>query len=207
MPSPQTIALFMVSALALNLTPGPAILFILSRSFGHGRAAAAVSVFGLATASVIQATAAASGLSALFVYSPLAFALVQYCGAAYLVYLGVAGFLSGGLAGIAGRNKADRRSLASAYWHGLLTDLLSCCSSSRSCRSSSTRRGASPVCRCSSSGCCSRSPGADQSRSGTLWRIARRSDRPPAPLGILQRWCSSAVLIGLGIRLALGERR
>src|SRR5438132_13555385 len=100
MPGRQTITLFMISALALNLTPEAAILFILSRSLGQGRAAAVASVFGLATASVIQAIAAASGLSALFVYSPLAFAIVRYCGAAYLVYLGVAGLLSGGLAGI-----------------------------------------------------------------------------------------------------------
>src|SRR5271165_4867569 len=125
MPSPQTIAVFMIAALALNLTPGPAILFILSRSFGQGRAAAVVSVFGLATASVIQAVAAAFGLSVLFVYSPLAFAIVKYSGAAYLVYLGIAGFLSGGLAGIVGRAETDRRrSLARAYWQGLLTDLL-----------------------------------------------------------------------------------
>ena len=54
----------MASALALNLTPGPAILFILSRCLGQGRMAAIVSVFGLATASVIHAVAAAFGLSA-----------------------------------------------------------------------------------------------------------------------------------------------
>jgi threonine/homoserine/homoserine lactone efflux protein len=124
-PSLETIALFMASALVLNLTPGPAILFILSRSFGQGRAAAVISVFGLATASVIRALAVAFGLSALFVFSPLAFAIVKYCGAAYLVYLGIAGFLSGGLAGSAGRTVTGRRrSLAAAYWQGLLTDLL-----------------------------------------------------------------------------------
>jgi threonine/homoserine/homoserine lactone efflux protein len=82
MPRLQTIALFMVSALVLNLTPGPAVLFILSRCFGEGREAAVVSVFGLATASVIHAVAAAFGLSALFLYWPLAFAVVKYCGAA-----------------------------------------------------------------------------------------------------------------------------
>ncbi len=53
MPSPQTIALFMIAALALNVTPGPAILFLLSRSMREGRSAAVVSAFGLATASVI----------------------------------------------------------------------------------------------------------------------------------------------------------
>ena len=108
MPSPQTVVLFMISALALNLTPGPAILFILSRSFGQGRAAAVASVFGLATASVIQAVAAASGLSALFACSPIAFAIVKYCGAAYLVYLGIAGYLSGGISGIAPRTGRPR---------------------------------------------------------------------------------------------------
>jgi threonine/homoserine/homoserine lactone efflux protein len=54
-------------------------------------------MLGLATGSVIQAVAAAFGLSALFVYSPLAFAIVKYCGATYLVYLGIADFLLGGL--------------------------------------------------------------------------------------------------------------
>lgn len=89
MPSLQTVVLFMASALALNLTPGPAILFILSRCLGHGRAAAIVSVFGLATASIIHVVAAAFGLSAVFSYSPIAFDILKYCGAAYLAYLGV----------------------------------------------------------------------------------------------------------------------
>src|SRR5215472_6418240 len=123
MPSWQTVAVFMISALALNLTPGPAILFILSRCLGQGRSAAVVSVFGLATASVVHAVAAAFGLSAVFVYSPLAFAVVKYCGAAYLIYLGIAGFRSGGVAGIAGRVAPGAPpSLATAYWQGLLTD-------------------------------------------------------------------------------------
>jgi threonine/homoserine/homoserine lactone efflux protein len=112
MPEPQTIALFMISALALNLTPGPAILFILSRSFGQGRAAAVASVFGLATASVIQAIAASFGLSALFVHSPFAFAIVKYCAAACLVYLGVAGFLSGASPG----SPVEPESVAGGRW-------------------------------------------------------------------------------------------
>ena len=90
-PRADTIALFMLSALALNLSPGPSILYILSRCMGQGRRAGIVSVLGLATAAVLQAFAAAFGLSALFVYSPLAFAIVKYCGAAYLVYLGLRG--------------------------------------------------------------------------------------------------------------------
>jgi len=62
-PSANTIVLFMLSALALHLSPGPSILFILSRCMAEGRRAAIVSVFGLATASVVQALAAAFGLA------------------------------------------------------------------------------------------------------------------------------------------------
>src|SRR5260221_8468230 len=125
MPSLQTILLFMATALALNLTPGPAIVFILSRCFGQGRAAAVVWVFGLATASIIHAIAVAFGLSALFAYSPLAFDIIKYCGAAYLVYLGISGFIRGGIAGaIARDDRRARPSLVTIYWQGFLTDLL-----------------------------------------------------------------------------------
>ena len=125
MPSVETIMMFMTTALALNLTPGPSILFILSRCLGQGRSVAIASVFGLATASVIQAIAAAFGLSALFVYSPLAFGIIKYCGAAYLVYLGISSFLQGGIAGVtAGITRARRHPLMTSYYQGLVTDLL-----------------------------------------------------------------------------------
>jgi threonine/homoserine/homoserine lactone efflux protein len=123
-PSVQTITLFMTTVLALNLTPGPSILFILSRCLGQGRRAAIASVFGLATASVIQTIATAFGLSALFVHSLLAFDIIKYCGAAYLVYLGVSGFLQGGVAGVTARiGSVPRRSLMKSYYQGLVADL------------------------------------------------------------------------------------
>ena len=123
MPSFHTIGLFMATALALNLTPGPAILFILSRGLGQGRGAAIASVFGLATASIMHAVAAAFGLSAVFTYSPIAFDIVRYCGAAYLMYLGVSGFFKGGLSGVAARTESSP-SLGRIYWQGFLTDFL-----------------------------------------------------------------------------------
>src|SRR5215470_5025870 len=92
--------LFMATALALNLTPGPSILFILSRCLGRERDAAIASVFGLAAASIIQALATAFGLTALFVYSPRAFDIIKYCGATYLVYLGASSYLKGRIAGV-----------------------------------------------------------------------------------------------------------
>jgi len=211
-PSPQTMALFMVSALALNLTPGPAILFILSRSFGQGRAAAVISVFGLAAASVLQAVAAAFGLSALFVYSPLAFAIVKYCGATYLVYLGITGFLSGGLAGITSRAEPGRRrSLARAYWQGLLTDLLNpkllLFFFSFLPQFVDPARG-EPSLQMLVLGLLFQVTGVPTNLAVALGggTLAALIARHPFWAGV-QRWCSSAVLIGLGIRLALSDRR
>jgi threonine/homoserine/homoserine lactone efflux protein len=122
MPASPTIMLFMVSALALNLSPGPSILYILSRSIGQGREAGLVSVFGLATATMIHAMAAALGLSTLFVYSPVAFAVVKYLGAAYLIYLGLSALLSRGA--LQPMRAAAPIPLAAIYRQGVVTDLL-----------------------------------------------------------------------------------
>src|SRR5712691_6553222 len=212
MPSAQTIALFMISALALNLTPGPAMLFILSRCLGQGRAAAVLSVLGLATASVIHAMAASFGLSALFVHSPLAFAIVKYCGAAYLVYLGIAGFLSGGIAGIGDRIVAGRRrSLTRAYCQGLFTDLLNpkllLFFFSFLPQFVEAARGA-PSTQVLVLGLLFQVTGVPTNLAVALMggSVAGLIARHPF-WGCVQRWCSSVVLIGLGVRLALSDRR
>jgi hypothetical protein len=97
--APHTIALSMISALALNLTPGPAILFVLSRALGQGRQAAMVSVFALAVASVIRAVAGAFGLAALFTHWPLAFASIKYCGSRLSDISRITGFRGGDISG------------------------------------------------------------------------------------------------------------
>jgi len=197
---------------ALNLTPGPAVLFILSRCFAEGRVAAVVSVFGLATASVIHAVAAAFGLSALFLYWPLAFAAVKYCGAAYLVYLGIAGFLSGGIAGIAGRSAPGHRSsLASAYWQGLLTDLLNpkrlLFFFSFLPQFVDPARG-EPSIQMLILGLLFQATGLPTNLAVALagGSLAGLIARHPL-WACAQRRCSSALLIGLGVHLALSERR
>lgn len=123
MPSTHSILLFMAAALALNLSPGPSILYILSRSVGQGREAGLVSVLGLATATLTHAVATALGLSTLFLYSPLTFAIVKYLGAAYLIYLGVSTLLSRGTF-YAAATTAIPSSLAMVYRQGVVTDLL-----------------------------------------------------------------------------------
>jgi threonine/homoserine/homoserine lactone efflux protein len=89
MPDPTLWGLFIAASLVLLLTPGPAVLYIVARSVAQGRAAGLVSVLGIHLGTIVHVAAAAVGLSALLVSSALAFAIVKYLGAAYLVWIGV----------------------------------------------------------------------------------------------------------------------
>ena len=83
------LGLFLAAALALLLIPGPAVLFIVTRSVAQGRRAGLISVLGIHAATLVHVGAAALGLSALLATSALAFGIVKYAGAAYLIWLGV----------------------------------------------------------------------------------------------------------------------
>jgi threonine/homoserine/homoserine lactone efflux protein len=87
--SPTLLALFIPAALALVLTPGPVVLYIVTRSVDQGRKAGLVSVLGSELGNLCHVAAAALGLSAILLTSTLAFDLVKYLGAAYLIYLGI----------------------------------------------------------------------------------------------------------------------
>jgi len=89
MPSPTTYGLFILTALALLAIPGPAVLYVVSRSIDQGRSAGLASVAGITTGTIVHVTLAAIGLSSLVLASRVAFDAVRYVGAAYLVLLGV----------------------------------------------------------------------------------------------------------------------
>jgi threonine/homoserine/homoserine lactone efflux protein len=81
--------LFLLAALVLLLTPGPAVLYIVARSVDQGRLAGLVSVLSIEVGNFFHVLAATFGLSALLMSSALAFSVVKYLGAAYLIYLGL----------------------------------------------------------------------------------------------------------------------
>jgi threonine/homoserine/homoserine lactone efflux protein len=83
----STLALFMVSVLALNLTPGPDMLFCFANGVSQGRAAGAVAALGIGAGTLVHTVAASLGLAGLLLASPLAFDIVRYVGATYLVWL------------------------------------------------------------------------------------------------------------------------
>jgi threonine/homoserine/homoserine lactone efflux protein len=114
--------LFMAATLALLLVPGPAVLYITARSANQGRLAGLVSVLAIETANFLQAVAATLGLSAILLSSALAFDVVKYLGAAYLMYLGLRKLLVAEEA--AGNAQIRPESLARIYWQGFVINLL-----------------------------------------------------------------------------------
>lgn len=122
MPAVSTLALFLLAALGILLIPGPAVLYIITRSVAQGRRAGLASVLGVELAGLTHAAAAALGLSALLLTSALAFNVVKYLGAAYLIYLGVRTFLA--------REESQQaqippsRSLSQLFAQGFLVNLL-----------------------------------------------------------------------------------
>lgn len=83
----STLICFLGASVALTLAPGPDNLFVLSQGIARGRKAAIVTALGMCSGISVHTTAAAFGISALFYSSAVAFNLVKYTGAAYLLYL------------------------------------------------------------------------------------------------------------------------
>jgi threonine/homoserine/homoserine lactone efflux protein len=89
MPDPSRLALFVGAALLLLVVPGPSVLYIVTQSVSHGRRAGIASVAGITTGTLVHIAAATVGLSALLASSALAFDIVKYLGAAYLIAVGI----------------------------------------------------------------------------------------------------------------------
>lgn len=83
------LSIFVLAALILLLTPGPAVLYIIARSMDQGRLAGFVSVVGIEIGNSFHVLGATLGLSAILLSSAFAFAIVKVLGAAYLMYLGI----------------------------------------------------------------------------------------------------------------------
>ena len=88
----QNLSLFLVSCILLNLTPGQDTIYIIGRSVAQGRKAGILSAFGIMSGVLIHTLFASLGLSVILATSSLAFSILKYAGAAYLVWIGI-GFL------------------------------------------------------------------------------------------------------------------
>jgi threonine/homoserine/homoserine lactone efflux protein len=125
MPETSTLALFAVAALTLLVIPGPAVLYIVTRSVDQGRAAGLASVCGVHVGTLLHVAAAALGLSALLVSSATAYHTVRWLGAAYLIWLGVRRLLArdGDVPAAAGP-EARRAGLGRVFAQGVVVNVL-----------------------------------------------------------------------------------
>ena len=89
LPSWPLLSAFLVASLVLAVTPGPGVMYIVTRSLSQGRSSGLASVAGVALGNLCSAVGAAVGLGALLAYSTAAFTVVKLAGALYLVVLGV----------------------------------------------------------------------------------------------------------------------
>ena len=122
MPSLSTYALFVATALVLLAIPGPAVLYVVSRSIDQGRRAGLASVAGIGSGTIVHVTLATVGLSSLILASRVAFDGVRFVGAAYLILLGIRRLLTR-------RQETEEiarppRTVRDLYTQGLIVNLL-----------------------------------------------------------------------------------
>lgn len=113
-----------MSALLLNISPGPDLLYILSRTISSGRKVGIASALGVCSGAFVHVILAACGVSAILATSERAFDFLKYLGAAYLLYLGLKSLMtSPGSSTTHGEIESRKASVVEAYRQGVLIDV------------------------------------------------------------------------------------
>jgi threonine/homoserine/homoserine lactone efflux protein len=121
-PGSGTVWVFCLTALALLVIPGPAVLYVVVQGAEQGRRVGLASVAGIHVGTLVHVAAATVGLSALIVASALAFSVVKYAGAVYLIYVGVRKLL--GRDGLVDEPGRQRVSYRRAFIRGAVVNVL-----------------------------------------------------------------------------------
>lgn len=114
--------LFVFSSIVLAIVPGPDMAYMLGRCVAQGRRAGILAALGFNSSSYFYLTTAVLGLSAVLAASTIAFNVIRWLGAAYLIYLGIDAIRSKGRLAIDGDSNA--RKDASIFWQAFITDIL-----------------------------------------------------------------------------------
>ena len=116
------ISLFIVASALLTIAPGPDIIYVLTRGVSQGARAGFAAALGFATGCIFHTVLAAVGIAALIRSSELAFDLVRYAGAAYLVWIGVQALRH--RASFSIESASDARGLATIYRQSVIGNVL-----------------------------------------------------------------------------------
>lgn len=126
MPDAAPFVVFLIATIALNLSPGPDMLYVISRTLANGRRAGIVSAFGIGAGTLVHMSVTAIGLSALLISFPLGYEAIKIAGAVYLIYLGIKILRSNSVApavSSAGREEGPIKMLT-VFRQGVLTNVL-----------------------------------------------------------------------------------
>jgi threonine/homoserine/homoserine lactone efflux protein len=116
------LALFLTASLLLAATPGPGMLYVLSRTLAGGKREGILSSLGTFCGGLVHVVAAAAGLSVVLATSALAFSVVKFAGAGYLIYLGVK-MIAGAERDLTGRDFSPAPK-GSPFVQGVFTEIL-----------------------------------------------------------------------------------
>ena len=119
---PAKFILFVTVSWALILAPGPDMLYVITRGVTQGRKAGMLSAVGVICGILVHTTAAAFGLTLILQTSALAFMLVKYLGATYLIYLGVKAWRDKSSFNV--QTSAPSTSFSKVFWQGVLSNVL-----------------------------------------------------------------------------------
>ena len=123
MPDITTILAFATAAFILLVIPGPAVLYVITRSTEQGTKAGLISVCGIQAGTVVHAIAAAFGVSAILMASAMAFAVLKYAGAGYLIYLGCKKIFGKKKTGESSKPLPKQR-MQAIFWQGMVVNVL-----------------------------------------------------------------------------------
>ena len=119
----MNLALFLTASLALIITPGPDMIYVVTRGVSQGRRVGLVSAWGACTGLVFHTVLAAAGLSTLLRSSATAFTVIKYLGAAYLIYLGLKSILGRNSFSLAG-GAVPKAGLRKVFFQGVASNVL-----------------------------------------------------------------------------------
>ncbi|MEM1308370.1 MAG: LysE family translocator [Cyanobacteria bacterium P01_H01_bin.153] len=209
MTDPTSFSLFLAAVAIITVTPGPDTFYVLGRSLEQGRLAGMVSAVGIFVGNLGHTTAAAVGLSAVLMTSAIAFNIVKYVGAAYLIYLGLQAILS--------RDRphalptAPQASLLKVFGQAILTNLLNPKAAlfflAFIPQFINPAAGPMALQTLLLGGIVAASSSLWLAAIGALVATAGQNLRRSPRVAALQKWLTGSLFVGLGLRLAIADSR
>jgi threonine/homoserine/homoserine lactone efflux protein len=115
---------FIGASIILCIVPGPDMIYLLSRTIAQGKKAGFAAALGINLGGYFHLTAAILGISAIIATSAIAFTILKYCGAAYLIYIGFKAISSNSSSALDCSDNEVQLSIKSIFWQGFISDVL-----------------------------------------------------------------------------------